>query len=345
MGTKSWVARLSAGQQKLLLIGLGSVNNQISSTRDASALDPDTGFFAPEQAPPSLDYVPDPKHPPSPDYVPGLKELEQVPLSLDYVPEPQHPKYLVDAEVCVEDQPQPTHALPATLSPSYIADSDPEEDLEEDPEEDHVDYPVDRGDDDDESSDYYNDDDDDVKEDKDDEEEERLAPGNSSAIPIGDPVPSAEDIEAFKNDESAPTPPSPRPLRARISVKLLPLMRASMEARIIKYAFAATPPSPPPSLLSPWYEVGESSLTIVARQDIHTLAHRVDYGFVDTVDTSIRASESRVMTAIWEDDRALLGAQVSILRRERRCFRSMASSYEREAVIARQAWSHSKSMP
>ncbi|GKD18331.1 hypothetical protein Tco_1207489 [Tanacetum coccineum] len=52
------------------------------------------------------------------------------------------------------------------------------------------------------------------------------------------------------------------------------------------------------------------------------------------VDTSIRASESRVMTAIGEDDRALLGAQVSILRKERRCFRSMASSYERETVIA-----------
>ncbi|GKD18332.1 hypothetical protein Tco_1207490 [Tanacetum coccineum] len=144
---------------------------------------------------------------------------------------------------------QSTRALPAALSPSYIADSDPEEDPEEDPKEDHVTYPIDGGDDDDESSDYY---DDDVEEDEDDEEEERLAPGNSCAIPIRDPVPSTEDTEAFTNDESAPTPPSPRPLRARISVKLLPLMRASMEAHIIKYAFAATPPSPPPSLLSPW---------------------------------------------------------------------------------------------
>ncbi|GJT91883.1 hypothetical protein Tco_1080728 [Tanacetum coccineum] len=44
-----------------------------------------------------------------------------------------------------------------------------------------------------------------------------------------------------------------------------------------------------------------------------------------------------------QDDQAFIGAQVSILRRERRYFRSMASSYEREAVIARQAWSHSKS--
>ncbi|GKE03956.1 hypothetical protein Tco_1395974, partial [Tanacetum coccineum] len=209
--------------------------------------------------------------------------------------------------------------------------------------------------------------------------------------------------KAFKTDESAPTPPSPRPLRARISVRLSPPMRASIEVRIIEYAFAATPPSLPPSLLSPWSsslpqitspplplpspptsptyaeallgyraamirlraasppthnpsEIPSPPLLLPStahRDDIldanmkdrHTLAHRVDYGFVDTVDTSIRASESRVMTAIGEDDRALLGDQVSILRRERRYFRSMASSYKHEAVIAGQAWSHSKNMP
>ncbi|GKB95481.1 hypothetical protein Tco_0981618 [Tanacetum coccineum] len=131
---------------------------------------------------------------------------------------------MVDAKVRVEDQPLPTHASPAPLSSSYIADSDPEEDLKED----HADYPVDGGDDDDESSDYYDDDDD------------------------NDPVPLAEDTKAFKTDESTPTPPSPRPLRARISVRLPPPMRASMEARIVEYASTATPPLPPPSLLSPW---------------------------------------------------------------------------------------------
>ncbi|GJX24156.1 hypothetical protein Tco_0228601 [Tanacetum coccineum] len=88
------------------------------------------------------------------------------------------------------------------------------------------------------------------------------------------------------------------------------------------------------------------------------------------VDASIRAAESRAMTAIGEvnervtdldttlrqethelqvrcedaqDNRALLRAYVSLLTRERRYFYSMASSYEREAVIARQAWVHSES--
>ncbi|GJV16623.1 hypothetical protein Tco_1361946 [Tanacetum coccineum] len=104
-----------------------------------------------------------------------------------------------------------------------------------------------------------------------------------------------------------------------------------MEARITEYAAAPTPPSPPPSpptpLSSPLpqtpspplllpsppthtsptydeaplgyraavirFEVGESSSVVAARQAGHTLAHRVDYGFVDTVDASIHDFESR----------------------------------------------------
>nr|GEZ11855.1 hypothetical protein [Tanacetum cinerariifolium] len=113
------------------------------------------------------------------------------------------------------------------------------------------------------------------------------------------------------------------------------------------------------------FEIDESAPTPVpsprrrmARMQAgHTLAHRVDYGFVDTMNTSIHASESRAMTAIGEvndrvtdlattqrqdaqelyvhyedaqDDRALLRAQVFLLTRERRYFSSTASSYERE---------------
>nr|GFD27553.1 hypothetical protein [Tanacetum cinerariifolium] len=42
--------------------------------------------------------------------------------------------------------------------------------------------------------------------------EEHLAPTDSFAVPIVDPVPSAEDTDAFETDEFAPTPPPPRHL-------------------------------------------------------------------------------------------------------------------------------------
>ncbi|GJS26262.1 hypothetical protein Tco_0486882 [Tanacetum coccineum] len=74
-----------------------------------------------------------------------------------------------------------------------------------------------RGDDDDEPSDDDDDDDDTDDEDEepfededDDEEEEHLAPADSSAMPVVDPVPLARDTEAFETDESAPTPRSPQ---------------------------------------------------------------------------------------------------------------------------------------
>ncbi|GKF34870.1 hypothetical protein Tco_0108070, partial [Tanacetum coccineum] len=152
---------------------------------------------------PSPDYVPDPEHPPSPVEVP-------------YVHEPEYPEYLVpsDAEAPLEDQPLPADASPTALSPGYVADSDPDEDLEEDPEEDHAYYPTDGGDDDDDEPSDDNDDTDDEDEepfeDEDDneEEEEHLAPADSSTVPVVDPGPSAGD--ALETDESAPTPKSPQ---------------------------------------------------------------------------------------------------------------------------------------
>ncbi|GJT32277.1 hypothetical protein Tco_0922696 [Tanacetum coccineum] len=141
-----------------------------------------------EQAPPSPDYVPGPKHPSSPDCMPGPEH----PPSPDYVSGPEYPKYLV-------------------------ADFDPKEDPKEDP----ANYPTDRGDEEEEESfgdDADDEDDEEASEDKDKEEEEHLALADSTILPVVDHVPSAEDTEAFETDESAPTPPSPRLRRARISV-------------------------------------------------------------------------------------------------------------------------------
>ncbi|GJR70438.1 hypothetical protein Tco_0016503 [Tanacetum coccineum] len=212
-------------------------------------------------APPSPDYVPGPEHPASPDYVPG-PEHPPSPIEIPFVPEPEYPEYLVPSEdeAPMEDQPLPADASPVALSPGYVPDSDPEEDPEEDSEEEHADYPADGGDGDDEPSDDDTDDDDAdddeepfEDEDEDEEEEEHLAPADSSAIPMVDPVPSAGDTEAFETDESAPTPRPPqiripfaqtRLRRARKSVRPEPPMSASMEARIAEHAAAPTPPLP-----------------------------------------------------------------------------------------------------
>ncbi|GKC46414.1 hypothetical protein Tco_1064136, partial [Tanacetum coccineum] len=87
------------------------------------------------------------------------------------------------------------------------------EDPEEDPKEDHTDYAA-NGEDCDEPFDDDDDDDDTGDEDeeptKDEEEEEHIAPTDSSAVPVVDLVPSARDTEAYKTDESAPTPRSPQ---------------------------------------------------------------------------------------------------------------------------------------
>ncbi|GJU49435.1 putative reverse transcriptase domain-containing protein [Tanacetum coccineum] len=265
-----------------------------------------------------------PVAPPSPDYVPGPEH----PPSLDYVPGPEHLPSPVE--------PLPIDTSPTALSPGYVADTDPEED----PEEDHADYPTDGEDNDDEPSD---DDDDDIDdedeepfEDEDDDkgEEEYLALADPSAVPVVNPVPSAGDTEAFETDESAPTPRSPQiriPFaqthlrRARKNVRLDPPMSPSMEACIAEYAAAYAPPSPPPSLLSPWSPLlsqiplpplppPPSTLHLpplaelpprkrlcptapTSRYEVGesstaaprpTGGHRADYGFISTTDAKIR---------------------------------------------------------
>nr|GEW01998.1 reverse transcriptase domain-containing protein [Tanacetum cinerariifolium] len=90
--------------------------------------------------------MPGPKHPSSPNYVPNPKHPPS-PVEIPYVPEPEYPEYLEpsDDEAPLEDQPLPTDALPIATSPYYVADSDPNEDLEENPEDDQADYPANKG--------------------------------------------------------------------------------------------------------------------------------------------------------------------------------------------------------
>nr|GEX33702.1 reverse transcriptase domain-containing protein [Tanacetum cinerariifolium] len=318
-------------------------------------------------APPSPDYVPGPEHPPSLDYVPGPEEPEQASLSPNYVPEPEYPEYLVpsDAEAPMEDQPLPDDASPIALSPGYVTDSNSEEDPENDP----ADYPVDKGDNvDDESFDDDDDDDDEKEEeeqeafkDDDKEKEEHPALADSSIVPFDDPVPLAEDTEAFETNESAPTPvPSPRCCTARIPTYAeapLGYKAAGIQLRAASPSTHHPSEIPSPFLLLPSTthkdDLLEADMPLQKRAcftlplvDLRamTAIGEVNDRVTDLATTQRHdAQELYVRCEDAQDDRALLGAQVSIFRRERRYFRPMASSYEREAVIARQAWSHSES--
>ncbi|GKF38494.1 hypothetical protein Tco_0118555, partial [Tanacetum coccineum] len=247
-----------------------------------------------------------------------------------YVPEPEYPEYLVpsDGEAPREDQPLPDDASPIALSLGYVADSDLEEDSEEDPKEDSTDYLANGGDDDDDESSDDNDDDDDVKEDE-EEEEEHLALADSTALPAIDPVPLAENTEAFKTDESAATPPAPPAYHTTSRMSIPPprtsptYAQAPQGCRAAMMRAAPSPTPSPPLLLpstahkadipeadipprkrllltapTPRFKVGESSVVAAARQSGSTVARRVDCSFVDTVDGSIRASERRNMDAI-----------------------------------------------
>ncbi|GJV48790.1 hypothetical protein Tco_1439002 [Tanacetum coccineum] len=183
--------------------------------------------------------------PASPDYMPSPEEPEQAPLSPDYVPGPEYPGYLAlsDEEVPVEDQPYVVADSPIALSPGYVADLDPEEDSEDG----LVDYLANEGDDDDDES---SNDDEEEEEDLEEEEVEHLAPAIFVVAPVVDHVPSSEETESFKTDESVATPPSPPACRttARISIRPKAPMPFPSEEEVER--LLALPPPPPSPLIS-----------------------------------------------------------------------------------------------
>ncbi|GJW18059.1 hypothetical protein Tco_0025495 [Tanacetum coccineum] len=71
----------------------------------------------------------------------------------------------------------------------------------------------------------------------------------------------------------------------------------------------------------PGCEVGESSAAAAARQPGPTMAHRVDYSLVDTMEN--------------QKDRAAVRAEIEVLRRER-------LAYEQESMETRQALARSE---
>nr|GEZ96672.1 hypothetical protein [Tanacetum cinerariifolium] len=200
-------------------------------------------------APPSLDYVPGPEHPPSPNFIPSL-EYPPSPVYVLYVPKSEYPEYLVpsDAEAPLEDQPLHADASPIALSPSYVADFDPDEYSKEDSEKDHANYPTNGGHDDDDDDDDTGDEDEEPFKGK---EKEHLALDDSLAVPVIDPVPLDEDTKAFETDEDAPTPmTSPRRHTARMSVRSQTYVPWPSEAEVERLLALPIPPPSPLTQLS-----------------------------------------------------------------------------------------------
>ncbi|GJY01400.1 hypothetical protein Tco_0359552 [Tanacetum coccineum] len=252
-----------------------------------------------------------------------------------------------DEVLPVEEQPLPAAVSPTADSPGYVPESDPEEDPEEgddeDPEEDHVDYPAnerDDGDDEDESSD----DDDDVGIKEDEEEEEHLAPADSTAVafPVVDHVSSAEEIEPFETDESAPHYTAPALLEGARSLLYLlhhhhhfphghhHYLRFSHHHYQYHHHTEYSP--------SPTYPLGYQAAMI--RYEVEEISSapttrpprgfRVDYGFVATMDREIMRDLERDVT-----ERQLMAGQNMLVRDRRAHARTALLMYKERLAISK----------
>ncbi|GJY55976.1 reverse transcriptase domain-containing protein [Tanacetum coccineum] len=119
------------------------------------------------------------------------------------------------------------------------------------------------------------------------------------------------------------TPPLlPIPLHAPSTSRRADIPEADMPPR--KRLLLTTP--------RPSCEVGESSATAAARQPRPTMAHRVDYSLVDTMETRFQDTERRMMTAL---EMVNMRVSYQVLRRER-------LAYDQESMETRQALARSK---
>ncbi|GKA72629.1 hypothetical protein Tco_0778845, partial [Tanacetum coccineum] len=170
---------------------MSSASSAVTYTSVYTDSEPGRAFWgAKDEEPvalPSPDYIPGPEDPQTPPIPQDEDEREPMFVQAhdpDYVLEPIYLEYIPledEHELPTEEQPLRPVDSPTAESPGYVAESDPEEDLEEyeddETKDGSVDYPMDGGDDgDDDDSDSSRDDVDDEDEDEDEEEEEHLAP-------------------------------------------------------------------------------------------------------------------------------------------------------------------------
>nr|GEV15435.1 hypothetical protein [Tanacetum cinerariifolium] len=185
----------------------------------------------------------------SPAYLPDPIELDE--HVLVYVLEPEYPEYLEPPtdDFIAKDQPHADDAVPTALSPCYITDSDPEEDLVE---EENANYANEPEEEDLEEEDL---------EEEDPEEEE----SDDNAASKKEPSEGSDDTEPSEEDETAVTPPPSRLHWERIPIYLQTPMPPLFEARV---AQLLAMPTPPPSLLTPM----SSPLPHIPSPSLHDVA-------------------------------------------------------------------------
>nr|GEZ18522.1 hypothetical protein [Tanacetum cinerariifolium] len=249
------------------------------------------GFYTP----PSPDYIPGPAAPPSPDYIPR----PEAPPSPNYIPKPEYPEYIPPADdvLPAEEQPLPAAVSPTAESPGHIKDSEPEMEPEEEDgddeksEEDSINYLASRGDDD------ADDDGDDLSKDDADEEE------------------SSDRVERLL---AIPTPPlSPvSPTSYLLPPFLMPLP-----------IFTPLPP-PPPIILPRTRDESIPEVDIPLRKRARFTTHTGGY---EVCESSITAAARQIRpTLTIADSRRAEDRLIGRLRKERRYFRTLSTTYTKE---------------
>nr|GEV81322.1 putative reverse transcriptase domain-containing protein [Tanacetum cinerariifolium] len=313
------------------------------------------------EAPPSPDYIPGPEAPPSPDYIPGPEYLEYLPPADDVLPAEEQPlpaavsltakspRYIMDSELEMdpeeEDGDDKKSKGDSTDYPTNKGDDDANDDG------------------DDLSDDDADDEDGEEFSDSKEEEEEHLAstvPASAlhSSIPVSE---DSDQIEPFEEGETAATPPpSAYRIAARISVRPdipMPFRSESEVERLLAIPtpplspvlptsyllppflmplpiFTPLPPSPP--IILPHTRasmvlmrsaapesIPEADMPLRKRAHFTTLTGGYEVG-----ESSIIAAARQIRPALTVDDsRRAEDRLIGRLRRERRYFRTLSTSY------------------
>nr|GFA95403.1 hypothetical protein [Tanacetum cinerariifolium] len=289
---------------------------------------------------------------PPPDYVPGPEEPEQAPPSLVYIPYVSklvYPEYIPpeDDVFPAEEQPLPAAASPAAESPGYIPESEPDEDPKEDDDEDPEVDPADHDDDEEEEHPASAD---------------SIPPPPALPIPIPPPSPLTPLSSPLPQIPSPPLPASPPILPIPLPAASPPLHLLSSDSRVDRPEVTLPPRKRLSIVHCPGYKARDSSVATVARpiegrkadygfvdfveaEIRRQRAEDIGYGIRDTwIDPRDVAEEESLTTFEGVNTR---GRQTEIFQRVEALVDDSQYDYEagrlvdQEARCSREAWAHS----